>query len=230
MSLKSKLYDTDIKDLEGYLKFQQQIQTPIQGTNSKDELDNGDKIIEEEISKPSVSDAFPRGRYGIFDGFVSNVDWISELAFSIRDEIKHQYPNMIEVIKSKNEKFGKFIYPDEETIISIENIRGKKIEYEVIPAILWFGSGTEVFLNASRTIETDEDKKISEVLKKYNKNARVSSEKIYLEDVESGNSFKIQYMQEGQRKQIKLINGKLYEILPEQINKGENNGNNHEER
>lgn len=229
-SLKGKLYDTDIKDLEGYVKFKKNIQTPINGNNIDDKLDNGDAIIEEEISKSSVSDAFPKGRYGIFDGFVSNIDWISELAFSIRDEIKHQYPNLIEVFKCKREKFGKFIYPDEETLISVENIRGEKAEYEMVPTVLMIDGITEVLWNASKTTVTDEDKKILEVLRKYNGNARVSSKKVYLEDTENGELVKLEYIQNSQRKQIKLIDGRLYEMSPNQISKEENSGDTHEER
>ena len=220
-SIKSKLYDADAKTLKERYAFRVYIATPIQGTHRKDRLDYGDKIIEEEVSKASVSDAFPRGRYGIFDGFVSNVNWISSLAISIREQIKHQYPNMIEILKSKNEQFGKFIYPDEETFISIEDARGEKTEYEMVPAISLIDGKTEVMWNAARIIETDEDQEMLNVLKKWDKDARVSHKKIYFEDAESGNSFITRYVQDGQKKQIKLINGRLYEILPEQINKDE---------
>ena len=220
-SIKSKLYDADAKTLKERYAFRVYIATPIQGTHGKDRLDYGDKIIEEEVSKASVSDAFPRGRYGIFDGFVSNVNWISSLAISIREQIKHQYPNMIEILKSKNEQFGKFIYPDEETFISIEDARGEKTEYEMVPAISLIDGKTEVMWNAARIIETDEDQEMLNVLKKWDKDARVSHKKIYFEDAESGNSFITRYVQDGQKKQIKLINGRLYEILPEQINKDE---------
>lgn len=229
-SLKSKLYDAEAKTLKEREEFRQYILTPIQGTRGIDRLEVGDKIIEEEISKSSVSDAFPKGRYGMFDGFVSNVDWISELAFSIREEIKHQYPNMIEILKSKKERFGKFIYPDEESLMYIENARGETIEYEMVPEIHWYGTGIEVFWNVSRTTETEEDKKVLDVLKKYDEDARVSSEKIYLEEVESGNQLIIKYIQAGQMKYIKLVDGMLYEIFPESINKDENNVDTHEER
>ena len=128
---------------------------------------------------------------------------------------------MIEILKSKNEQFGKFIYPDEETFISIEDARGEKTEYEMVPAISLIDGKTEVMWNAARIIETDEDQEMLNVLKKWDKDARVSHKKIYFEDAESGNSFITRYVQDGQKKQIKLINGRLYEILPEQINKDE---------
>lgn len=230
MSLKSKLHDDNAKTLKERIEFRHYIHKPIQETRGRDRVEFGDKIIEDEISNASVSDAFPRGRYGIFDGFVSNVDWISELAFSIRDEIKHQYPNMIEILKNKKERFGKFIYPDEETVISIENIIGEKIEYEMIPEILWLELGTEVLWNASRVIETEEDKEKLEILRKYDEDVRLSSRKIYLEDVESNKQFKIEYIQDGKRKKLKLIDGRLYEILSEPMNKDKKQGNTHEER
>lgn len=229
-SIKAKLIDAGAKTPEEQLKYKLHISTPIPGTNERDWIDYGDKIIEEEVSNPSVSDAFPKGRYGIFDGFVSNVNWISGLAVSIRDQIKHQYPNMIEVLKNKNDQFGRFIYPDEETIISVENIMGEKTEYEMASAVSLIDGKAEVLWNASRTVETPEDKEILDVLRKYKRNPSVSYDKIYLENIEGSNLITVEYIQDGQRKLIKLIDGKMYEMVPESINKEEDSIDTHEER
>lgn len=118
-SLKSKLHNGDAKTDKEMLRFLIYLSEPIQGSRIDEDLDNADKIIEDEIAESRISDAFPKGRYGIFDGFSPNIDWLYEFAFSIRTGIKHQYPNMIELLKNKDELIGKFIYPDPETTISV---------------------------------------------------------------------------------------------------------------
>ena len=54
--------------------------------------------------------------------------------------------------------------------------------------------------------------------------------KIYIEDIESGNSFTVEYVQNGQRKTMQLIDGKLYEMETEQIDKEKDGTDNNEGR
>lgn len=213
--MKSRLYNHDAKTFKEKNEFRDYITTPIQTSKEGKRLEIGDKIIEESLSLSSVSDAFPKGRYGIFDGFSTDVDWITGLAFSIRKNIKHQFNNLIEVFRSKDDPFGKFIYPDKETKIIITGMGGNQEEYEMVPSFGFYSYGTEIFWNASRTIPTAEETEYLNVLLKYDENARVSNWRIYLEEFDGVNI--IHYTKNGQNKQINLINGKIYEILPESV-------------
>ena len=68
-----------------------------------------------------------------FGGFTSNVNWIAHLTFSIRNSFKHQFSNLIEVFRSKDASFCKFIYPDKGTKIIVKGVDGIQIEYEMVP-------------------------------------------------------------------------------------------------
>lgn len=199
--------------------------TPIHRAGQGRRLLMGDKIIEENIALSSVSDAFPKGRYAIFDGFTSNVSWIVGLTLSVRNSFKHQFSNLIEVFKSKDDSFGKFIYPDKETKISIKGTEGTLMEYEMVAEIGFYYYGTEVFWNASRTMLTPDELEQLKVLSKYSESPKIAHQRIYLDEYIGANC--IEYMQDSQIKQMSLNGGIMYEISPELIKMKEDNSNNH---
>ena len=211
--MKNRLYGSDNQTFKERHEFRNYLNTPIQRDGEGQLLFLGDKIIEEGLSLSSINDAFPKGRYGIFDGFRSDVDWISGLAFSIRNSIKHQFPNLIKVYKNKSDLLGKFIYPDKETKIIIKGDNDTQLEYEMVHEIAFSGYGTEIFWNVSRTIPTLDDLEKLKVLTQYDESARVSYSKIYLDEIEDTNS--IEYIQNNQNKKIIIKDGKMYEIASE---------------
>ena len=223
--MKKRLYNSADKTFEERQKFRNHITTPIQYASEGRRLDLGDKMVEENLSLSSVSEAFPKGRYGIFDGFTSDVNWISGLAFSIRNNIKHQFSNLIEIFRSKNDPFGKFIYPDKETKIIIKGAAEAQMEYEMVYDLFFSAYGTEIFWNASRTMPTPDELERLKVLTQYDESARVSYPRIYLDEIEGVNA--IEYTQNSQIKQIYLKDGKMYEIVPELIHMQEDTPNNH---
>ena len=226
--MKRRLYNPTAKTFEDRQKFRSYINTPIKYASEGGRLDFGDKIVEENLSLPSTSDAFPRGRYGIFDGFISDVDYLSSLAFSIRNNIKHQFSNLIEIFRSKNDSFGKFIYPDKETKIIIKDTDGEQIEYEVVHSIFFGAYGTEIRWNASRIVPTSDEIEKMNVLNKFDPFARISYQKIYLDEIEVANS--IEYTHDSQIRQIILNGEKLYEIASELLHTKEEKLNNHKQK
>lgn len=226
--MKRRLYNPTAKTFEDRQKFRNYINTPIKYASEGGRLDFGDKIVEENLSLPSTSDAFPRGRYGIFDGFISDVDYLSNLAFSIRNNIKHQFSNLIEIFRSKNDSFGKFIYPDKETKIIIKDTDGEQIEYELVHSIFFSAYGTEIHWNASRIVPTSYEIEKMNVLNKFDPFARISYQKIYLDEIEGANS--IEYTHDSQIRQIILNGEKLYEIASELLHTKEEKLNNHKQK
>ena len=226
--MKSRLYNPADKTFEDRQKFRNYINTPIKHATEGGRLDFGDKIVEENLSLPSTSDAFPRGRYGIFDGFISDVDYLSGLAFSIRNNIKHQFSNLIEIFRSKKDSFGKFIYPDKETKIIIKGTDDVQMEYEVVHELFFAAYGTEIHWNASRIVPTSDEIEKLNVLNKYDQFARISYQKIYLDEIDGVNS--IEYTQDSQIRQIILKDEKLYEISSELLHTKEENLNNHKQK
>lgn len=223
--MKKGLYNPDNKTFKEKYEYKINLNTPIKRDLEGRLLFIGDKIIEENLSLSSINEAFPKGRYGIFDGFISDVDWISGLAFSIRHNIKHQFPNLIEVYKSKNDPFGKFIYPDKETKIIIKGDNDTQLEYEMVPKISLSAYGTEIFWDASRIIPTLEELEQLKVLAKYDESARIAHSRIYLDEIAGVNS--IEYIQNSQNKQVIIKNGIMYEIVPELTHMKEEAPNNH---
>lgn len=226
--MKSRLYNPADKTFEDRQKFRNYINTPIKYATEEGRLDFGDKIVEENLSLSSTSDAFPRGRYGIFDGFISDVDYLSGLAFSIRNNIKHQFSNLIEIFRSKKDSFGKFIYPDKETKIIIKGTDDVQMEYEVVHELFFAAYGTEIHWNASRIVPTSDEIEKLNVLNKYDQFARISYQKIYLDEIDGVNS--IEYTQDSQIRQIILKDEKLYEISSELLQTKEENLNNHKQK
>ena len=226
--MKSRLYNPADKTFEDRQKFRNYINTPIKYATEGGRLDFGDKIVEENLSLPSTSDAFPRGRYGIFDGFISDVDYLSGLAFSIRNNIKHQFSNLIEIFRSKKDSFGKFIYPDKETKIIIKGADDVQMEYEVVHELFFAAYGTEIHWNASRIVPTSDEIEKLNVLNKYDQFARISYQKIYLDEIDGVNS--IEYTQDSQIRQIILKDEKLYEISSELLHTKEENLSNHRQK
>ena len=208
--MKSRLNDPEAKTFEEKHAFREYIRTPIQRTEGIKRIEIGDRIIDEKITDTSVSDAFPKGRYGIFNGFETNIDFLSGLAFSLRHAIKHQYINMIEVFKNQDDPFGRFIYPDSNTFINVRSTYGETTEYEMVPEIYDDLFGTRIVWNASRTIPTKEEQKQLEVLNKYLNNPRIARSKIFLD----ANSSNIEFVQDGKTKNLELIDGELLETVP----------------
>ena len=223
--MRNRLHNPDNQTFKERHEFRNYLNTPLQRDREGRLLFLGDKIVEESLSLSSTSEAFPKGRYGIFDGFTSDVDSIAALTFSIRNNIKHQFPNLIEVYKSKNDPFGKFIYPDKETRITIKGDDDAQLEYEMVHEISFSEYGTEIFWNASRIIPTLEELEQLKVLTKYDESARIAYSRIYLDEIAGENS--IEYTQNSQNKQVIIKNGIMYEIVPELTHIKEEAPNNH---
>jgi len=222
--MKKRLYDTAEK-MGVIEEFSNYMTTSIEHDREGIPLFMGDKIVEENLSYSSVSDAFPKGRYAIFDGFTSNVNWISALTFSIRNNFKHQFNNLIEIFGSRKDSFGKFIYPDKGTKIIIKGMDNIQMEYEMVPEMFDSVYGTEIHWNALSTVPTSYEVEQLKVLGKYLETPRISYQRIYLDEIAGANC--IEYIQDSQIKQISLKDGKMYEIAPELIHLKEDNPNNH---
>lgn len=109
-----------------------------------------------------------------FGGFTSNVNWIAHLTFSIRNSFKHQFSNLIEVFRSKDASFCKFIYPDKGTKIIVKGVDGIQIEYEMVPETSFYDYGIEIYWNASIIIPTSDELERLKVLSKYYEKPRVA--------------------------------------------------------
>jgi len=222
--MKRRLYNLSDKTFKNRKEFNDYITTPIKYASDGIRLDLGDKLVEENLTHSSVSDAFPKGRYAIFDGFTSNINWIASLTFSIRNNLKHQFYNLIEVFRSKNDPFGKFIYPDKGTKIIIKGMDNTQIEYEMVPEIYDTIYCTEIHWNASRMVPTSDELEELKVLAKYFKSPRISHHRIYLDELEGVNC--IEYTQNSGIKRISFNDGKMYEVSPELIQFEKDNPNN----
>ncbi len=89
--------------------------------------------VEQHLENEEVNDAFPRGRYAIFDDYSPNVPYLSGLANCIRKVIPYQYKNAVEIVASENNSntmIGKFIFPDFDSDILIFD--GKKEPTRVV--------------------------------------------------------------------------------------------------
>ncbi|MBR5662151.1 MAG: hypothetical protein IKX00_00695 [Bacilli bacterium] len=208
-----RLYNPENETDEEKRKFQEYIHTPIsKKLVNGDILRIGNQILEEFLSLSSTNDAFPKGRYGIFNNFISNVDFLSGLAFSIRHQFKYQYTNLIELYVSKNDKFGKFIYPDKDSKIIFKSKNNQQIVYDMVPIILYAMFGMEITWNAAKPTLTPDEMEYLKTLKKYDDNARITTNKIYLDELEDVNT--VEYTQNCKTKQIVLKEGRLYEVSP----------------
>ena len=197
---------------------------PLEG---KDHFSKFDKKIEEEIESETVSDAFARGRYSIFEDYLPNIDILYKLVYAIREGIKYQYPNVVEVIRDDEETVGRYIYPDsEETIFVYDNSTDSPSrEFEMVPDAYFYdgvmGANWAVKIKKGQQVYRKKDKKSFEEIDEdstfkdtFKRLMDSPSKKIYYNS-DSNDSFHIYYVCNGEKKRIDLIDGELVEVIDE---------------
>lgn len=197
---------------------------PLEG---KDHFSKFDKKIEEEIESETVSDAFARGRYSIFEDYLPNIDILYKLVYAIREGIKYQYPNVVEVIRDDEETIGRYIYPDsEETIFVYDNSTDSPSrEFEMVPDAYFYdgvmGANWAVKIKKGQQVYRKKDKKSFEEIDEdstfkdtFKRLMDSPSKKIYYNS-DSNDSFHIYYVCNGEKKRIDLIDGELVEVIDE---------------
>ena len=197
---------------------------PLEG---KDEFSKFDKKIKEEIESETVSDAFARGRYSIFEDYLPNIDILYKLVYAIREGIKYQYPNVVEVIRDDEETVGRYIYPDsEETIFVYDNSTDSPSrEFEMVPDAYFYdgvmGANWAVKIKKGQQVYRKKDKKSFEEIDEdstfkdtFKRLMDSPSKKIYYNS-DSNDSFHIYYVCNGEKKRIDLIDGELVEVIDE---------------
>ena len=182
-----------------------------------------DRKIEEEIDSETVSDAFARGRYSIFEDYLPNIDILYKLVYAIRSGIKYQYPNVVEVIRDDEETVGRYIYPDSEEIIYVydNSTDSPSREFEMVPDVYFYdgvmGANWAVKIKKGQQVYRKKDKKSFEEIDEdstFKKLMDSPSKKIYYNS-DSNNSFHIYYICNGEKKRIDLIDGELVEVIDE---------------
>lgn len=197
---------------------------PLEG---KEHFSKFDKKIEEEIDSVEVSDAFARGRYSIFEDYLPNIDILYKLVYAIREGIKYQYPNVVEVIRDDEETVGRYIYPDsEETIFVYDNSTDSPSrEFEIVPDAYFYdgvmGANWAVKIKKGQQVYRKKDKKSFEEIDEdstfkdtFKRLMDSPSKKIYYNS-DSNNLFHIYYVCNGEKKRMDLIDGELVEVIDE---------------
>lgn len=197
---------------------------PLEG---KEHFSKFDKKIEEEIDSVEVSDAFARGRYSIFEDYLPNIDILYKLVYAIREGIKYQYPNVVEVIRDDEETVGRYIYPDsEETIFVYDNSTDSPSrEFEMVPDAYFYdgvmGANWAVKIKKGQQVYRKKDKKSFEEIEEdstfkdtFKRLMDSPSKKIYYNS-DSNNLFHIYYVCNGEKKRMDLIDGELVEVIDE---------------
>lgn len=223
--MKANLFSKEeLQTAQGFIEWWK-LSEPLEGYEDKHLL-KSDRTIEEGIENKFVSDAFVRGRYGMFDGFIPDIDTLYKLAHSIRKGVTHQYNNIIEILEDSEETVGKFIYPDPESIIYIHDNEDNKLsrEYEMVPDVYFFDGimgaswraelikGNQVY--RKRDIEILKDMSDDSFREIQQRQMDSPSLNIYYNQGRK-KGISIQYMCQGEKKFVELINGELVEVRKE---------------
>lgn len=222
--MKANFFEKEYRDsAKGFMEWFE-LTEPLEGDGYFSKFD---RKIEEEIDSETVSDAFARGRYSIFEDYLPNIDILYKLVYAIRSGIKYQYPNVVEVIRDDEETVGRYIYPDSEEIIYVydNSTDSPSREFEMVPDVYFcdgvMGANWAVKIKKGQQVYRKKDKKSFEEIDEdstfkdtFKKLMDSPSKEIYYNS-DSNNSFHIYYICNGEKKRIDLIDGELVEVIDE---------------
>lgn len=119
----------DIDNFEEYFKMLLEMEKSLDGMPyGKIKYDEN---IENAILDPTVGDAFVRSRFGNFDGYVADTDFLVKLALSIRKSIDYEYNNVIDIVEKNDSselQIGRLIFPDSGSKIYIDDNGDRKVD------------------------------------------------------------------------------------------------------
>ena len=164
-------------------------------------------VIERYIDDVSISEAFPKGRYGMYDGFKVDINFLKFLASTIRQYgVKSVHRNWVEV-KDIEDNIGKLIFPDFDSQVKVyEDDSG--IPTRTFETVHHFKDSTQISLHqltGEEVIGRDS----------YERDCKEPTDYIYFDSLDK---LVIEYVQDKKRMKLILEDGIFYEIeFPEDV-------------